>query len=139
MRNLSLLCDILGGNFQGNLITMLDLVLRASPPLISNYNYSRPPNTADLGTDEKVAVFGNRRYWESYITYKTLILDLEMGGGIGGRRYWEGRYSIGGDGIGGTTVVLQTGGLAWEAGAQVDDSGLRSRIGLHDTHLILLL
>ena len=46
--------------------------------------YSRPPNTADLGTDEKAAVFGNRRYWESYITYKTLIWDLEMGGGIGG-------------------------------------------------------
>ena len=96
VRNLSLLCDILGGNFQSNLITMLDLVLRASPPLISNYNYSRPPNTADLGTDEKAAVFGNRRYWESYITYKTLILDLEMGGGIGGRRYWEGRYCGGG-------------------------------------------
>ena len=28
----------------------------------------------------------------SYITYKTLIWDLEMGGGIGGRWYWEGRY-----------------------------------------------
>ena len=26
------------------------------------------PNTADLGIDEKAAVFGNRRYWESYIT-----------------------------------------------------------------------
>ena len=27
-----------------------------------------PPHTqtADLGTDEKAAVFGNRRYWESY-------------------------------------------------------------------------
>ena len=24
--------------------------------------YSRPPNTADLETDEKAAVFGNRRY-----------------------------------------------------------------------------
>ena len=45
---------------------------------------SSPPNTADLGTDEKAAVFGNRRYWESYITYKTLIWDLEMSGGIGG-------------------------------------------------------
>ena len=52
-----------------------------------------PPNTADFGTDEKAAVFGNRWFWESYITYKTLIWDLEMGGGIGGgRRYWEGRY-----------------------------------------------
>ena len=39
-----------------------------------------PPNTVDLGT----AVFGNQRYWETYITYKTLIWDLEMGGGIGG-------------------------------------------------------
>ena len=46
--------------------------------------YSRPPNIADLGTDEKEAVFGNRRYWESYITYKTFIWDLEIGGGIGG-------------------------------------------------------
>ena len=47
--------------------------------------YSRPPpNTAGLGTDEKAAVFGNRRYWESYITYKTFIWDLEMGGGISG-------------------------------------------------------
>ena len=43
-----------------------------------------PPNTANLGTDEKAAVFGNRRYSESNITYKTLIWDLEMGGGIGG-------------------------------------------------------
>ena len=64
-----------------------------------------PPHTADLGTDGKAAVFGNRRYWGSYITYKTLIIwNLEMGGGIGGgeavltiggggeRRYWEGRY-----------------------------------------------
>ena len=34
----------------------------------------------------------NRRYWESYITYKTLIWDLEMGGGIRGRQYWEGQY-----------------------------------------------
>ena len=46
--------------------------------------YSPPPlNTADLKTYEKAAVFGNQRYWESYITYKTLIWDLEMGGGIG--------------------------------------------------------
>ena len=28
-----------------------------------------------------------------YITYKTLIWDLEMSGGIGGRRYWKGRYA----------------------------------------------
>ena len=48
-----------------------------------------PPNTSDLGTDEKAAVFGNRRYWESYITYNTLIWDFEMGGGI-----------VGGGGIG---------------------------------------
>ena len=46
--------------------------------------YSRPPNTADLRTDEKAAVFGNGRYWESYITFKTLIWDLEVGSGIGG-------------------------------------------------------
>ena len=31
-----------------------------------------------------------------YITYKTLIWDLEMSGGIGGRRYWKGRYGGGG-------------------------------------------
>ena len=45
-------------------------------------------------TNEKAAVFGNRRYWESYITYKTFIWDLEMGGGIGR------------GGIGETTVAL---------------------------------
>ena len=56
------------------------------------YVVPRAPETADHGTDEKAAVFGNRQYWESYITYKTLIWGLEMGGGIGGRRYWEGRY-----------------------------------------------
>ena len=43
----------------------------------------KPLNTADLGTGKKAAVFRKRRYWESYITYKTLIWDLEMGGGIG--------------------------------------------------------
>ena len=32
-----------------------------------------PPNTADIGTDEKASVFGNGRYCESYIPYKTLI------------------------------------------------------------------
>ena len=52
---------------------------------------SPPPHTVDLGTDKKVALFGNLRYWESYKTYKTLIWDLEMGSGIGKRRYWEGR------------------------------------------------
>ena len=55
-----------------------------------------PPNTAELRTDKKVAVFGNRRYWESYIIYKTLIWDLEMGGGIG-------RGGIGGDDC--TTII----------------------------------
>ena len=54
----------------------------------------KPPNTADLGTGEKAAVFRKRRYWESYITYKTLIWDLKMGGGIGR------------GGIGETTVAL---------------------------------
>ena len=53
-----------------------------------------PLNTADLGTDEKAAVLGVIIY-----NLKTLIWDLEMGGGIGGRRYWEGRY------LGGTTVL----------------------------------
>ena len=61
-----------------------------------------PPNTADLGTDEKAAIFGNRRYWDSYIiTYKSLIWDLEMGGGIGG----------GCMGGGGTTVCFYLGYL----------------------------
>ena len=32
-------------------------------------DYTRPPNTADLGTDQEAAVFGNRRYGESL--YKT--------------------------------------------------------------------
>ena len=43
----------------------------------------KPLNTADLGTGEKAAVFRKRRYWESYITYKTHIWDLKMGVGIG--------------------------------------------------------
>ena len=46
--------------------------------LESNCTTVAPPlNTAGLRTDEKAVVFGNRRYWESYITYKTLIWDLE--------------------------------------------------------------
>ena len=65
------------------------------------------PNTADLGTDGKAAIFGNRRYWESYLTYKTLIWDLEMGGGIGGGGNGRG-------GIGGTTVFrMSTLIVAW--------------------------
>ena len=28
----------------------------------------KPPNTADLGSGEKAAIFQKRRYWESYIT-----------------------------------------------------------------------
>ena len=47
-----------------------------------------------LGTGEKAAVFRKLRYLESYITYKTHIWDLKMGGGIG---IWEG----GGIGSGG--------------------------------------
>ena len=50
----------------------------------------KPPNTADLGTGEKDAVLRKRRYWESYITYKTHIWDLEMrkwAAVLGGRRY----------------------------------------------------
>ena len=38
---------------------------------LSSFKYKTtvgPPNTADLGTDEKATVFGNRRYWESYVT-----------------------------------------------------------------------
>ena len=34
--------------------------------------YSRPPNTADLRPS---GLTKKRRYWESYITYKTLIWD----------------------------------------------------------------
>ena len=63
-----------------------------APHQCSQWFTVAPLNTADLGTDEKAAVFGNRRYSDSFITYKTLIWDLEMGGGIGGRRYWEGWY-----------------------------------------------
>ena len=50
----------------------------------TSFHTVKPPNTADLGTGEKAAVFRNLRYWESYITYKTLIWDLKMGRGIGG-------------------------------------------------------
>ena len=64
----------------------------------TSFHTVKPPNTADLGTGEKAAVFRKRQYWESYITYKTLIWDLKMGGGIG-------RGGIGGGGGGGGTVV----------------------------------
>ena len=70
---MSLICQ---GNISGLCKHFKHYTLSLQPP--------PPPNTADLGTDEKAAVFGNRRYWELYITYKTLIWDLEMGGGIGG-------------------------------------------------------
>ena len=45
-----------------------------------------PPNTADLGTDEKAAVFEKPAVngKESYISKKNLIWDLKMGGGMGG-------------------------------------------------------
>ena len=54
-----------------------------------------PPHTADLGTDEKAAVFENRRYWESYnITFKRTLFGTwkwapvlggaVLGGGGGG-------------------------------------------------------
>ena len=43
----------------------------------------KPLNTADLGTGKRAAVFRKRRYWESYITYKTRIWDLKRGSGIG--------------------------------------------------------
>ena len=54
-----------------------------------------PPNTADLGTDEKAAVFGNRRYWESYNNLKKPYLELGNG-----RRYW-GEAVLGGAVLGG--------------------------------------
>ena len=49
-----------------------------------------PPTTADLGTDEKAAVLGNRRWKESYITKKNIIWDFKMGGsiGVGGDEWW---------------------------------------------------
>ena len=51
-------------------------------PLLIIYTV-KPLNTADLGTGKKAAVFRKRQYWESYITYKTLIWVLEIDGGIG--------------------------------------------------------
>ena len=59
----------------------------------------KPPNTADLGTGAKAAVFRKRQYWESYITYKTLILDLKMGGGIGRAAVLAGAVLGGGGGL----------------------------------------
>ena len=53
----------------------------------------KPPNTANLGTGKKTAVFRKQWYWESYYN---LIWDLEMGGGIG-------RGGIGGDDC--TTII----------------------------------
>ena len=55
-------------------------------------NTVKPLNTADLGTGEKAAVFRKRGYWESYITYKTLIRDLKMVGGIGREAVLGGQY-----------------------------------------------
>ena len=59
-------------------------------------NPSIPPilALAKSGGIPKTAVL---LYWESYITYKTLIWDLEMGGGIG--RGGIGRGGIGRGGI----------------------------------------
>ena len=48
----------------------------------SDHSTVVPPKTADLGTDEKVAIFGNR----TYKTKKNLICDLKMGRDIGGGR-----------------------------------------------------
>ena len=59
---------------------------------ILGINTAVPPNIADLGTDKKSAVFGNRGRKESFITRKNPVWDLKMGGGIWGRRYTEGRY-----------------------------------------------
>ena len=57
-----------------------------------------PPNTADVGTGEKVAVFRKRRYWESYtITYKNLFGTWKWAAVLGGRRWVEGWYCIGRD------------------------------------------
>ena len=55
-------------------------------------------NTADLGTDEKAAVFENRRRKESYITKKNPIRDLKMGGDIGGEAVNGGAIWGGGGG-----------------------------------------
>ena len=57
--------------------------------------YSRPPPPPPpippiSGLTKK------RRYWESYITYKTLIWDLEIGGGIGGGEAVFGGAVLGG-------------------------------------------
>ena len=62
----------------------------------------KPLNTADLGTGQKAEVFRKRRYWESYITYKTHIWDLKMGSGIGRAA------ALGGGGVlRGTTVQMK--------------------------------
>ena len=56
--------------------------------LLALIKYSRhvPPNTADLVTDEKAAVFGDWRCRkQSYITKKNPIWDLKMVGDID---YW---------------------------------------------------
>ena len=76
-----------------------------TPGLQLNSIYSPPPpppDTTNLGTNKKVAVFGNRWYWESL--YKTKKLYL----GPGNRPRYSGGGGIGrgGNGGGGATVVI---------------------------------
>ena len=72
-----------------------------TPGLQLNSIYSPPPNTTNLGTNNKVAVFGNRWYWESYMTKK-----LYLGPGNRPRYSGGGGIGRGGNGGVGATVVI---------------------------------
>ena len=61
--------------------------VQSAPPIPPISGLTKKQRYSEIGS------IGSHIY---YITYKTLIWDLEMGGVIGGRRYWEG--GIGGGG-----------------------------------------
>ena len=83
----------LSGLLNCRLLYNINIYTASNDVKLQNIYTVKPPNTADLWTGEKAAVFRKWRYWESYITYKTLVWDLKMAGGIGraavfgGRRY----------------------------------------------------
>ena len=61
-------------------------------PLTNPDGAYSPPNTANISGLTKKRRYSEIGSIESHIQPKNLIWDLESGGGIGGRRCWEGRY-----------------------------------------------